>query len=178
MTFIAGPLVAALIVAAAIVFGARHVAAEHRREATERTRTRALQLLTLFASASAATADDPRAILTWQPIASTARRLFPDEFAELDRAAGRPFPIGPEQIETAHGRWTSEWLAWELAHDAEYKLKAAAVEETDGGVGSALARARLDAIEREKLERYQRRYEEYVRVAKALQALTSTKPSA
>jgi hypothetical protein len=33
-------------------------------------------------------------------------------------------------------------------------------------------RARLDAVEREKLETYQRRYEEYVRVAKALQALS------
>ena len=33
------------------------------------------------------------------------------------------------------------------------------------------ARARLDAIEQEKLELYQRRYAEYVRVAKALQAL-------
>ena len=30
--------------------------------------------------------------------------------------------------------------------------------------------ARLDAIEREKLETYQRRYEEYIRVARALQA--------
>jgi hypothetical protein len=32
-------------------------------------------------------------------------------------------------------------------------------------------RARLDAVEQEKLEIYQRRYAEYVRVAKALQAL-------
>jgi hypothetical protein len=32
-------------------------------------------------------------------------------------------------------------------------------------------RAKVDAIEREKLDAYQRRYEEYVRVAKALQAL-------
>jgi hypothetical protein len=35
-----------------------------------------------------------------------------------------------------------------------------------------LARARLDAVEREKLELYQRRYEEYVRVSKALQSLS------
>jgi hypothetical protein len=33
-------------------------------------------------------------------------------------------------------------------------------------------RAKLDAVEREKLDSYQRRYEEYVRIAKALQALT------
>jgi hypothetical protein len=32
-------------------------------------------------------------------------------------------------------------------------------------------RARLDAVESEKLDLYQRRYADYVRVAKALQAL-------
>jgi len=36
---------------------------------------------------------------------------------------------------------------------------------------SAVLRARLDAVESEKLDLYQRRYQEYVRVAKALQAL-------
>jgi hypothetical protein len=37
--------------------------------------------------------------------------------------------------------------------------------------GSDLGRATLEAVEREKLELYQRRYEEYVRVGKALHAL-------
>jgi hypothetical protein len=37
--------------------------------------------------------------------------------------------------------------------------------------GAPAARARLEAIEREKLELYQRRYQDYVQVAKALQGL-------
>ena len=32
-------------------------------------------------------------------------------------------------------------------------------------------RARLEAVEREKLDRYQQRYEEYTRVSKALKTL-------
>ncbi len=34
-------------------------------------------------------------------------------------------------------------------------------------------RARMDAIERDKLDRYQRRYEEYTRIARGLQALAA-----
>jgi hypothetical protein len=37
-----------------------------------------------------------------------------------------------------------------------------------------MARARLDAIEGEKLDLYQRRYADYVRTAKALQALIAS----
>jgi hypothetical protein len=133
---------------------------------------RRLQLLRLFASGVAAAADDPRALLTWQPFASTARSLFPDDFAELDRAAGTTFPFSRDQIEAAHARWSTDWLAWEQAHDAEYKLKAAAAEEElRGSPGSSVLRARVDSVEREKLERYQRRYEEYTRVSKALRNL-------
>ena len=47
------------------------------------------------------------------------------------------------------------------------KLKAGAAE----AAGGADVRAAVAAIEREKLERYQRRYEEYVRIGKALAAL-------
>ena len=36
---------------------------------------------------------------------------------------------------------------------------------------SAMVRAHLEAVEREKLDLYQRRYQEYVQVAKALQSL-------
>jgi hypothetical protein len=42
----------------------------------------------------------------------------------------------------------------------------------DGAAG--IGRARLDAIEREKLDLYQRRYAEYVRTAKALQTLITS----
>jgi hypothetical protein len=43
--------------------------------------------------------------------------------------------------------------------------------------GSPAARARVDAIEREKLDLYQRRYQDYVQVAKALQALIEHAPA-
>jgi hypothetical protein len=89
----------------------------------------------------------------------------------LDRAAGSTFPFTREQIQAAHSQWTADWLGWERSHDAEYKLKAASLEHelaldaTPGG--SMVARARLEAVEREKLDLYQRRYQDYVRVAKA-----------
>jgi hypothetical protein len=133
---------------------------------------RRLQLLQLFAPGVAAAADDARALLTWQPLASTARALFPDDFAELDRAAGATFPFSRDQIEAAHARWSTDWLAWEQRHDAEYKLKAAGAEEDlRASPGSSVLRARVESVEREKLERYQRRYEEYTRVSKALKNL-------
>jgi hypothetical protein len=115
---------------------------------------------------------DPRAILEWQPLAAASRKLFPQEFAELDAAFGGMFPFNRDQIQNAHAQWTADWLAWEAAHDVEYKLKAATIEgELASGGASRLLRARLDAVEREKLDRYQRRYQEYVRVSKALQVL-------
>ena len=75
----------------------------------------------------------------------------------------------------AHARWTADWLAWERTHDADYKLKAAVLQEAlaEGG-DAAVGRARTEALEREKLALYQRRYEEYARVAKALQTLATT----
>ena len=58
------------------------------------------------------------------------------------------------------------------AHDTESKLKVAVAQhELASQGGAAIARAQLDAIEREKLDLYQRRYAEYIKVAKALQAL-------
>jgi hypothetical protein len=102
-----------------------------------------------------------------------ARQLFPSESAALDRAAGGTFPFTSEHAQAAHAQWTADWLAWERTHDAAYKLKAAAAEqELVASGGAAAHRAKLDAIESEKLDLYQRRYSEYVRVAKALQALT------
>jgi hypothetical protein len=168
-------IVAALIVAGAIVWASFAIAREvgAARQAAERRRT--LQLLDLFSGALAAADADPRALLVWEPVVRAARRLFPDECAALDRAAGATFPFGRDRVQAAHARWTAEWLAWERTHDADYKLKAAAAEEelaaSKGSTGSATARARVDAVEREKLERYQRRYEDYIRTAKALQAL-------
>ena len=158
--------------AGAIVWGALAIAREIATAREAAARGRALQLLVAFAPAVSAADADPRALLVWQPIARAARQLFPDDFAALDRAAGKTFPFDAERLQAAHARWTAEWLAWERSHDAEYKLKASSLEqEIAASGGSALLRARLEDVEREKLERYQRRYEEYVRVAKTLQAL-------
>ena len=167
-------LIAAILVAGAIVWAVREVVGELAATRTEHSKMRVLTLLQTFTPGMAAAAADPRALLTWVPLAKTSRALYPQEFAELDRAAGGIFPFTSEAIQTAHSRWTAEWLAWEQAHDGEYKLKSAtAEEELRASGGAPVMRARLDAVERQKLELYQRRYEEYVRVAKALQALIS-----
>ena len=160
--------------AAAVLWAARALVAELRAARDESARARALALLQTFSAGIAASHADPRALLTWAPLARTARQLLPREFALLDAAAGFPFPFSVEQLQAAHAQWTAEWLAWERAHDAEYKLKAA-VHEHDlaASGGSALARARLEAVEREKLDLYQRRYQQYVQVAKALQNLSA-----
>jgi hypothetical protein len=131
-------------------------------------------MLQTFGPASAAVMSDPRQLLSWYPLARAARSLEPEAFAALDAALGRTFPFTRDDVERAHARVTSEWLAWEKAHDEEYRLKAAAMEHelrAATGDAAALARARLDRIQHEKIERYQQRYEEYIRAAKAFQAL-------
>jgi hypothetical protein len=164
----------AVIVAAAIAWAALQIVAELRAGRQESARARAAALLDLFAPALTATQHDPRAYLIWQPLATIARQMFPSESAALDRAAGGTFPFTTAQVQAAHAQWTADWLAWERTHDAEYKLKAtAAIEELAAAGGSAAARGKVEAVEREKIDLYQRRYSEYVRVAKALQALSS-----
>jgi hypothetical protein len=165
-------LLASLIVAAAIAWAALQIVAELRAAREESARARMVALVDLLAPALAAAQQDPRAYLVWHPIAKLARQLFPAESAALDRAAGGTFPFTAADLQAAHAQWTTDWLAWERAHDAEYKLKAAAAAaELAASSTSDVARGRLEAVENEKLDRYQRRYAEYVRVAKALQAL-------
>jgi hypothetical protein len=166
-------LAGAVLIAAALWWATQQVVAGLRAARDEASRGRTLALLELFAPALRDAQDDPRALLAWQPCAKVARQLFPAECAALDRAAGAPFPFTPAELQAAHARWTTDWLAWERAHDATYKLKAAAAEQelTAAGASSTL-RSRLEAIEQEKLDLYQRRYADYVRVAKALQALS------
>jgi len=162
-------IVAALIVAGAVAWAAVQIAAELRAARQDAARTRAAALVALFAPGLADAQRDPRAFLVWQPLAAIARQLFPAEAADLDKAAGRRFPFTPEQIQSAHSQWTADWLAWERTHDALYKRKAAAASAS-GGDPAAL-RGELESIEQEKLDLYQRRYAEYVRVGKALQSL-------
>ena len=164
-------LIATLLVSGSIVLVGLRVTQELAAARAEDTRRRTVQLMNLFAPGLAAAADDPRALIVWQPFAVIARRVFPSEFAALDQAAGGRFPFTAEYIESAHARWSADWLAWEQSHDAEYKLKAAEAEQQIAAGGAAVGRARLETVEREKLERYQRRYSEYVQVSKALQAL-------
>ena len=166
-------LIAALIVAGAVAWGALQIAGELRASRDRAGRgDQAGRAAHAVCAGARRDQQDPRAFLVWQPMAKAARQLFPDEFARLDRAIGRHVSILRERIEAAHAQWTADWLAWELAHDTEFKLKAAIAEQdlaTDARAGCG--RARLDAIEREKLDLYQRRYADYVRTAKALQAL-------
>ena len=167
-------LLSALIVAAAVAGSALSVVRARSGAAQREPQTAAL--LALFAPGIDAVRRDPRALLTWQPLAVAARRLYPSEFAALDAASGGTFPFTADQIQAAHARWSADWLAWERAHDGEYKLKAAEAQEALGErAPSTYGRMRLDAVEREKLGRYQERYEEYTRVSKALQALLAAK---
>ena len=154
-------VIAAIIVAGAVLGGAVLVANAVRASREEAARTRAASLLATFASAVGSAEHDPRVILVWEPLARMARRTWPQEFALLDGAGGSTFPFGRERLQAAHARWTTEWLAWERTHDAEYKMKAAIAEhELVAAGGAPHARAKLDAIESEKLDRYQKRYEE------------------
>lgn len=164
---------AGLIVAVAVVVSGGQLVTESKRNRAEQRRARQLSIAALFAPALSQVQDDPKALLAWQPLAKTLRAQFSEEFTALDAAAGSTFPFSKDVIASAHARWTAEWLAWERTHDATYKLKALqAQQELERDVESVVARARLDAVEREKLDLYQRRYEEYVRVGKALQSLT------
>ena len=170
-------VLAALIVAAAIWWTVQQIVGEMRAARDEASRGRMLMLVELFAPGIAAAQRDPREFLVWYPLAKITRQLLPADSAALDRAAGGSFPFMAEQVQAAHAQWTADWLAWERTHDGEYKLKAAAAEqELAASRDSPVLRGKLDAIEREKLDSYQRRYAEYVRFAKALQALTSAPP--
>jgi hypothetical protein len=162
-------LIAALVVAAVIGWGIEQIRGEMRAARDDTRRARTLSIAAVFGPAIAAVQVDPKALLVWQPLAVTMRRIFPEECASLDAAAGATFPFSADVISAAHARWTADWLAWEQTHDATYKLKTAVSEQELASPGG---RARLDAVEREKLDLYQRRYEEYVRVSKALQKLT------
>jgi hypothetical protein len=167
-----GAAAAAAAAAVAWIAGAR-IARELAAARDDAARARTLTILQLLTPALAAAQSDPRALLVWEPIARTLRGLFPAECARIDRAAGTTFPFDADRVQAAHARWTADWLGWERAHDAEYKGRAAVAAEALAASGGAVeARVRADAIEREKLDLYQRKYEEYIRVAKAIQGIT------
>jgi hypothetical protein len=158
-----------LIAGAAIAFALWRIGDALQRRHRDAT---IQQLLATFAPALAAVQADPKQLMAWYPLVQTSRKLCPEAFKQLDSAAGGAFPFTKEQIQAAHARCSSDWLAWERAHDAECSLKTAQVqEEIDrAGQASPLLRTRLAAIEQEKLGRYQQRYEEYIKTAKAIAA--------
>ena len=158
---------AVLICGAGVAFGLWRIA-----EALDRQRHDAVlhQLVATFAPAISAVQQNPKNLLVWYPIARASRTLFPEAFTALDRASGGAFPFNNDLVQSAHARCSSDWLAWENANEAEFALKIAQVQDDIDRAGqpSPLLRTRLAAIEQQKLQAYQQRYEEYIKTAKAI----------
>src|SRR2546423_1109793 len=106
------------------MLAAAQVVAEFKRGREEEHRSGELSLTALFGPAIASAYADPTMLLMWQPLAKTLRARFPVEFAALDSASGSTFPFSKDFVSSAHARWTADWLSWEKAHDATYKMKA------------------------------------------------------
>ena len=141
----------------------------------QRKDAQVLGLLSTFASTAKEVRSDPRLLLVHYPVVVAARRCFPDAFSALEEPQSKSFPLGSLEIEEAHARWTAEWLEWERSHESEYQRKAAVlnselVNTTDARMPAL--RAELEAVEQQKLDLYQHRYEEYVGVSRALAKLT------
>ena len=136
-----------------------------------------LDILQLFKAARVEGKKDPQSLVGWAELSLICRRLFPNAFERLDRAAGGQFPFSDEFVEEAHGRWTSEWLSWEQRHDREYKEKAMVVENQLKSAADQerdLLVSRLDSVNSEKLQTYQSRYELYVKMGKSIARLKSS----
>ena len=157
----------------AALVGALVLVAERARRDRRRQHREDLAALLLTTLAPDAARGEPRNLLAWRAAADAARRMFPDAVRDIERQTGEAFPFSHDAIDDAHARWTAEWLAWERSHDIEFKQRGTALEaelrETDGSTPAA--RARLAALDDEKLQAYQQRYEEYVRVGNGLTAL-------
>ena len=169
--------IALAAVAAAIWLGAALVS---RRLASRQRDARILGLLATFGPVAERAQADPRVLLAWYPLASAARQAFPVAFRALEPGGQPRFPFSTSDLEAAHARWSTDWLDWERRQDAEHRAGREAVEaelERATDETAPPLRARLEALEREKLEQYQRRYEEYVRVSRALKELSETEPA-
>ena len=163
---------ALVVVAAAVWYAAILVSTAIRRRQQDK---QMLELLAIFGPACERAHADPRALLAWYPVAAAARRAFPVAFAILENDGEARFPFGAADLEAAHARWSTDWLDWERRQDAEHRVRREAVEAELGQASEEDApplRARLETLEREKLEQYQRRYEEYVRVSRVIKELS------
>ncbi len=133
-----------------------------------------LMVVLLTGSAAAVARAEPRELLAWQSTADVARRLFPDVIADIESKGGESFPIPRKVIEDAHAKWTAEWLAWERHHDADFRKRTSVLQaelEATGHEHTPDGHARVAVLEDEKLQSYQRRYEEYVQIGKGLMGL-------
>ncbi|MEE2635855.1 MAG: hypothetical protein VYE68_01305 [Acidobacteriota bacterium] len=145
--------------------------------ATLRARRRDAQLLSLcatFGPPIERAQSDPRVLLAWYPVACAMRRQFAEAFAALSADPSKPFPWSPADIEAAHARWTADWLEWERHQDVEHRTMTADIEtklERAEATTIPGLKTRLEHLEQQKLEHYQRRYEEYVGVSRALKKL-------
>ena len=160
-------LVATLTVVVVVV--AERARREHRRQHGER-----LIALLLASVGPAVARADGRELLGWRRVAAALRGLLPEAVREIERRSGESFPFPRKVVEDAHARWTAEWLAWERAHDIRFRQRTSALEaelRESGESGTASGQARLAALDDEKLQAYQRRYEEHVRVGRELEAL-------
>ena len=163
-------VVATIVAAGAAIAG---VVERARRDGRRQHRERLIAAL-LTSIAPAAARADPRELCGWQRVAVSARAFFPDVVAEIESRTGERFPFPRETVEEAHARWTAEWLAWERRHDADFRQRSSALEaelDAAGEIGSPAGRARMAALDDEKLQAYQHRYEEYVRIGNGLAAL-------
>ena len=85
--------------------------------------------------------------VTGQAISSLPVRAASTNPPTVIQAAGGSFPFGKDRLQSAHAQWTADWLAWERTHDAEFKLKAAVVEQEIATSGtSGVLRARLETV--------------------------------
>ena len=159
----------------ALMLSAVVVMERARRDRARQHRERLMATL-LASTAPAVARADPRELLAWKRFAKTARRLFPEAVAAIEKESGERFPLAPDIVESAHARWTADWLAWELRHDAEFTQRTRTLQaelDASGEVKSPAGRARLAALDDEKLQTYQQRYEEYVRIGNGLAEVTS-----
>jgi len=134
-------------------------------------------LLSMFGPVIERSRSDPRIILSWHPIGEVARQTFPEAFATIEQKWVEKFPFNSAQIEAAHAQWTAKWLEWENDHNSDYQRKEESITaelNPEDRESSNEARARTDRLEQEKLQLYQRRYEEYVRISRGLAGLNST----
>ena len=150
------------------------VVAERSRRERRRQHQEHLAALLLASVGPATARADGRELLGWQHVAMALREVVPDAVRTIEQGTGQPFPFPREVVEDAHARWTADWLAWERGHDIRFRQRTSALEaelRDSGEADTASGQARLAALDDEKLQDYQRRYEEYVRVGKALAAL-------